>query len=122
MDCQPVSTACFGKGNYSQLTQRRYRYGISECYQQLYDELNVLHRQAFWDGAASIFNGGLVRDINFSRLRQLFSAQRSRINELSSVERHSAAMRKAFDSIYNAFKKVGDTLEFIMGGNRKGTK
>ena len=77
---------------------------LEKNYRQLYEELDSLHKQAFWDGALSVFNGGSVHEIDFSRLRKLFSIQRSKINKQSS------------SSIADAWKKVGDTLRNIMGG------
>ena len=77
---------------------------LEKNYRQLYEELNRLHNQAFWDGVLSVFNGGSVHEIDFSRLRKLFNIQRSKI------------YKQPYLAIADAWKKVGDTLKGIMGG------
>ena len=109
MNCQPISinTTFQAKkspiGDWNSLSKYR-PFELEKKYTELYDELNRLHRQAFWDGVFSVFNGGSTHDIDFSRLRKIFNLQRSRIYKNSG------------NAIRDAWKKVGDTLSSIMGG------
>ena len=109
MNCQPVSINTSFKAKKSPIgdwnSLSKYRpLELQKNYTQLYDELNRLHNQAFWDGVLSIFTGGSVPDVDFSRIKKLFNIQRSRIYKNNS------------DAIADAWKKVGNTLRSIMGG------
>lgn len=77
---------------------------LGKNYRQLCEELNRLHNQAFWDGVFSVFNGGLIHDIDFSRIKNLLKIQRSKI------------YKNINDAIANPWKKVGDIFHSIIGG------